>query len=85
MAERFIDRRMYWELKWIAAARPPVHPDLMEGRAYFDTQEKALTFFERRAEDATLVSLTLIIEERKDFTEDFKNHLKGQKKETPHD
>lgn len=47
-----------YRLEWLAGARPPSHPDPMKGSASFDTQEDALAFLSRLADDAKPLSLT---------------------------
>lgn len=57
--------RLYW-LKWIAAARPPVHMEPMTGQQPFSTIERAVTFMRNQPKDATFASLTETIEHRID-------------------
>lgn len=45
-------------IEWIAAARPPVHPNPMTGRATFSSFKRALRHMESQASDAQFVSLT---------------------------
>lgn len=52
----------WFTLEWIAASRPPVHPEPMTGRQSFDTFDDAMAFYRNLASDATFVSL---IEHRK--------------------
>lgn len=50
-----------FQLHWIAAARPPVHPEPMKGYQTFDTFDAAIAFMRQRASDAIFVSLTEIV------------------------
>lgn len=70
MSERFLTTSSHWEMTWTTGARPPVHPTPMKGRESFKSMDEALTRFSKFADDAIFESLTLVIEERKDFTED---------------
>lgn len=47
-----------FRIEWIAAARPPVHPNPMTGKAWFKTFYKALKHMTSQADDAQFVSLT---------------------------
>lgn len=51
---------VYYKLRWIAGARPPVHPEPMNGSQTFSTEEKARAFFRSLASDAKFVSLERI-------------------------
>ena len=44
-------------IEWIAAARPPVHPEPMTGRLIFETFDLALRHMKSQADDAQFVSL----------------------------
>ena len=70
MSERFLNSTTHWEMTWFFVARHPVHPEPMRGRESFKSMDEALTRFSKFTDDAILESLTLVIEERKDFTED---------------
>ncbi len=61
-----------YELRWIGAARPPVHPTPMKGRQTFKSFEKAAAFFDKQPDDAEFVSLTQIMTRKLDRTEDFR-------------
>lgn len=66
-----------FHIEWIAAARPPVHPNAMTGRATFDTFDEALDHMRNQAEDAVFVSLverTTIVNEV-DFSSDMRLKL----------
>jgi hypothetical protein len=45
-------------IEWIAAARPPVHPNPMTGKATFGSFDRALKHMRSQAPDAQFVSLT---------------------------
>lgn len=47
-----------FRIEWIAAARPPVHPKPMTGKAWFKTFERALKHMRSQAADAQFVSIT---------------------------
>ena len=47
-----------YHLEWIAAPRPPVHPDEMTGRQIFRTFEDAVRFMSFQPDDSRFVSLT---------------------------
>ena len=70
MAERFLKSKTMWELVWEVPPTPPIHPRTMRGYQTFLTMGEALTFFDKATEGTKLISLTMVIEERKDFTED---------------
>ena len=67
---RYIPNEVCWELKWTIPPSPPVHPLSLTGRHSFDTMDAALTYFCKHLDDCILDSLTMVITERKDFTED---------------
>ena len=79
MVDRYINSKAVWELVWISGARPPVHPEPMRGRQTFKSLDAALTFFVKLAPDAVFESLTLVIEERKDFSEDARSRIARMK------
>ena len=81
MSERFLTTSSHWEMTWISGARPPVHPTPMKGRESFKSMDAALTRFSKFADDAILESLTLVITERKDFTDDALDRIKRRKQE----
>lgn len=47
-----------YRLEWIAGARPPVHPNPMDGAQSFHSFDNAIAFMKRQAADAQFVSLT---------------------------
>lgn len=79
MAERFLDTSVKWELVWIAGARPPAHPKPMRGVRTFTHMQEALSFFVGLAPDAIFESLTMVLTERKDFSEDALKRIKRMK------
>ena len=52
------------------SAHSPLHPEPMMGRQNFPSMSDALNFFSDAPKGSTLNSLTLVIKEYKDFTED---------------
>ena len=83
MVDRYINSKAVWELVWISGARPPVHPEPMRARQAFKSLDAALTFFVNLAPDVIFESLTLVIEERKDFSEDARSRIARMRKEKP--
>jgi len=67
-AEREATRR--FQLRWIAAARPPAHPEPMVGLQSFTTFDAAVEFMKRQASDAKFVSLVEFVERSNDRSAD---------------
>lgn len=55
-------------LEWIAAPRPPVHPEPMRGVQSFKSREAANRFAANLAEDAIIVSLVENVTHRRPLT-----------------
>ena len=52
--------RVHYELHWIAAARPPMHPTAMNGRQSFDTADEVVCFWRDQPGDATFIRLDMV-------------------------
>lgn len=72
-----------FRLQWEAAARPPVHPEVMTGRQMFSTFEQALNFMRKQPADSTFVSMIQIEGYSRDRTDEFRAALtrSGEKSE----
>ena len=62
MAKRFLNSKTTWELRFRCDDLPNVR--------LFHSLDDALTFLARVIDYSTDIKLTMVIEERKDFTED---------------
>jgi hypothetical protein len=51
----------HFQLEWVGAPRPPVHPTPMTGRQSFPSFDAAIAFMGRRPADSSFVSLTEIL------------------------
>lgn len=49
-----------YRLQWLAAARPPAHPNSMTGTQVFNSFERVVAFVEGLASDSEVMSLTEI-------------------------
>ena len=63
-----VSEHVQFRLKWRAAARPPVHPEPMEGVQTFDTLAACVRFMSQQAADAEVISLTEIRSSSTDAT-----------------
>lgn len=66
-----------YRLTWIAAPRPPAHPNSMMGRQDFTTFEHVVSFCARLAPDAEIMSLKEIQTTEIDVTEKLKTFCEG--------
>lgn len=66
-----------FHLTWVAAPRPPVHPNEMIGKQSFLTFDDAVNFMKRQASDARFVSLTEVITRVKDRSDDARDAIGG--------
>lgn len=64
-----IREAVHYELHWIAAARPPAHPEPMKGSQTFPTERAALEFFDRKPKDSKFLRLVKIETRRTLLTE----------------
>lgn len=64
-----------YHLEWIAAPRPPVHPNPMTGRQSFVSFEKAVSHMKAQASDAQFVSLEERTTTSVDRSDDFRAAL----------
>lgn len=62
-------------LTWIAGARPPVHPNPMQGKQGFESPEAAYLFFKKQPADAQFVSLKEITTIEKDCSYTIQLHM----------
>jgi hypothetical protein len=69
-------REFHFVLEWIAAPRPPVHPEPSIGRQSFETFDKAARFMAKQASDAKFVSLIEVITRKVDLSSDLRAALK---------
>ncbi len=65
-----VDATQTFDLVWISAARPPVHPEPMTGRQTFTSFEHAMKFMGNQPDDAQFVSLHSNLTRRYDRTAD---------------
>lgn len=79
----YLNNKTYWQLVWTVPPKPPVHPEAMTGRLTFQHMKDALTFFMKAPKGSTLDSLTLVIEDHRDFTEDALSRVKYLKENPP--
>ena len=70
-----------FRLEWLAAARPPHHPEPMKGRQTFETFEQAVRFMQRQPADAQFVSLEQISSYSRDRSDDARAALSPQEDE----
>jgi hypothetical protein len=70
-----------WDLTWIGAPRPPVHPEPMTGKRTFFSYLEAINFMHKQPDDSKLVSLVSRKIVKEDHTQIATNLLRSLREE----